>query len=79
MPPASGRIVPQKSESPMPESGPMRDALTALMESASKPSSLAFRSSMAAVMPSTSGAMAGVTLKNSLWRSSAAAMSSLFG
>ena len=53
MPAASGRSVPQKTESPMPESGPMRADLTALIDLASNCSSLAFSSSIAVVMPMT--------------------------
>ena len=64
-PVAMMRSVPQMKESPMPAKGPMRETLTLLMDSVSNSGSLAFCSSMAAVMPRMSVDMCGVVLKNS--------------
>ena len=56
MPAPITRNVPQKNESPMPASGPMRAALTEVMEPASYSSgSEAFCSSMAQVRPIRNG------------------------
>ena len=79
IPPAKGRRVPQNTESPIPDNGPIKLALTALMELTSNSRFLAFCSSMAAVIPITSVDAMGVTLKNSLWRFSASFICSLSG
>ena len=63
----------------MPARGPMRETLTLLMDSVSNSGSLAFCSSMAAVMPKMSVERCGVVLKNSRWRCMASVCSSLVG
>jgi len=67
---AMTRMHDRNTESPMPESGPMRAALTDEIAAGSS-SPLATRSSMEATMPPTKGWSCGVTLKNSMWRESA--------
>ena len=62
-PKAMVRMVPWKKESPMPESGPMREVFTALMDSGSKVSGFsAYSSSMEAESPSTKLLSCGVQL-----------------
>ena len=62
-PKAMVRMVPWKNESPMPESGPMREVFTALMVSGSKFSgSRAYSSSIEEARPSTKALVCGVQL-----------------
>ncbi len=69
---ATTRSVDRKMESPMPDSGPMRAALTSLTLSGSISPRATF-SSMAIAMPPTNGANWTVMLKNAQWRCRAAA------
>ena len=66
------RKMPQKKVSPIPDSGPIRDTLMALMEATSKVLSRLAFSSMAMVVPMTKGEGATVMLKAAIWRCIAA-------
>ena len=72
MPAAITRKVPQKKESPIPESGPISPTFTLLMESVSKFSSFAFSSSIATPSVIIKGDTWGVMLNVSVWRFNAA-------
>ena len=65
MPTASIRRVPNIIESPIPLRGPIRAALTALIDDVSKSGFVAFISSIANVTPPTKGEICEVILKNS--------------
>ena len=67
-----GRSVPQTSGSPTPANGPIRPTLMPLMVPSSISAPLARASSMAAVTPMTGPHTAGVVLKNTRCRLSAA-------
>ena len=67
-----GRSVPHTSGSPTPASGPIRPTLIPLMAPSSIAAPLARASSIAAVTPITGPQTAGVVLKNTRWRFSAA-------
>ena len=71
------RKVPQKKVSPIPDRGPMRATLMALMEFTSKSGLAQASSSMAATIPSTKGEQAKVLLYTSEWREQASANFSL--
>ena len=74
-----GRNVPQTNGSPTPASGPISPTLMPLMAPSSISAPLARASSIAAVTPITGPHTAGVVLKNTRWRLSAATWSSFSG
>ena len=76
IPAAITRKIPQKNESPIPDIGPINDALTAVIELASKCSSSLFCFSIEATNPIMKLLICIVALNQVVWRTIASARSS---